>query len=181
MRIFFTLFYRPNHILIIPELLSLPTFFVSKILRVKYSIYSAGTYSSIILEKNWRFAKRAFNSSQNIFPMSEYTKNRIKNKTNNKRIFTVNAGYNDKEYFVRNLEKEKYSIIYVGNLKKRKGFKILCESVLNLPLKIRKNIFIRLIGDFDKKEFSKFSKRLDSKKVKYKIYKNITNAIINFV
>tara|TARA_Y100001978_G_scaffold203509_1_gene230240 strand:+ start:1202 stop:2263 length:1062 start_codon:yes stop_codon:yes gene_type:complete len=182
LRIFFiSIIYRPSHILIIPELLCLPTYIVSKLLNIKYSIYSAGTYSSFILSQRGYFLKKSFLNAKNIFPMSEYTKNRIIEKCNHKRIFVVYAGYNHNQYYKRDIEKEKYSIIYVGNLKKRKGFKVLCDSVISLPISIRKNIFIRLVGSFNKKEFSKYSKILKNKDISFQIFKDISDEQLSIL
>jgi len=181
-RIFlFAIIYKPDHILIIPERLCEPTFFVSRILPVKYSIYCAGTYSSILLEKSGKFSKKAFDSAKNIFPMSNYTKKRIKQFSQNKRIYTVYSGYNDNKYFFRNLEKEKFSIIFVGNLKKRKGLKVLCNAIFNLPLDIQENIKIRLVGQFNPKEFIQFSQLFQEHKIKYKVYSNISDEELSIL
>ena len=176
LRIFFySIFYRPKHIIIVPEPLCKPTFIVSKILNIKYSIYSAGTYSSLLLEKKGVFSKSAFVNATNIFTMSEYTKKRIISKFNSNKICTVFSGYNSKEYYQRNIKKERYSIIFVGNLKRRKGFQILCESIFSLPKDIKEKIFLRLVGVFNKQEFYKFHKLLKLNKVSYKIYTNIND------
>ena len=172
---FYSIYYKPNHIIIIPEPLCKPTFLVSKILKIKYSIYSAGTYSSRLLEKRGKFSRLAFDSATNIFPMSDYTRNRIVMKSTNKNIFTVYSGYNSKEYYPRNIQKDKYSIIFVGNLKKRKGLKILCKSLSNLPEEIKDKLFIRLVGVFNNPEFEKFDKLLKLHNISYKIYSNIND------
>ena len=107
--------------------------------------------------------------------MSEYTRNRIVMKSTNKNIVTVYSGYNSKKYYLRNIKKDKYSIIFVGNLKKRKGLKILCQSLSNLPKDVKDKLFIRLVGVFNRPDFDKFDKLLKLNNIRYKIHSNIND------
>ena len=113
--------------------------------------------------------------------MSNYTKKRIKQFSQNKRIYTVYSGYNHNKYFLRNFEKEKFSIIFVGNLKKRKGLKVLCNAIVKLPLDIKENIKLRLIGQFNSEEFIQFSKLFKEHKIKYKVYSNISDEELSIL
>ena len=80
------------------------------------------------------FYKRAYRLSKKIFTVSEFSKNRIKHFLGNKKEIIVT--YNGISDFILEKSDEEYIkkdyLIFVGNIKKHKGLKILLEAFTEL-------------------------------------------------
>ena len=117
------------------------------------------------------------NKAELIFPMSEYTKKRYLDSGFTKDLVVVKSGYNQDVYKKKNLEKDKnFSLIFVGNLKPRKGFKILIAALKLFKKDELKKLSLSIVTSEFNFKLSKYKKfLLDLPDLKYKIYKGISD------
>ncbi|WP_340261003.1 glycosyltransferase family 4 protein [Roseobacter sp. HKCCA0882] len=122
---------KVSYIIVIPEYHLLSAFFVSQIIGSKVIIYGAGTYSLKAFKKSsllFKLARRRVLWRV----MSEYTKKRISKYDNSVNLTVVGAGVGKKIYQeVQKIKnpKKAFDLIFVGNLKPRKGFKTLSSAL----------------------------------------------------
>lgn len=171
--------FRPDILIMIPEPFALPTFLCNIIpfQRRPYFIYTAGTYAMLMLNKRGLISRLSMKSAALIFSMSEYTKLRYRESNFKENIIVVKSGYNDKKYKRKKLEKDKKcTLIFVGNLKERKGFLTIVESLKLFQSDDLKKIKLNIVTSKFKLKISEYKKILkDIPNLQYKIFVNLSD------
>ena len=127
---------------------------ISKILRVPYTVTCHGTYGALLpsLSKTY---KRAYEESNAIITVSEYTKKRMEQEGIKARYVVIRNGVDKKTFKPKiNPHKKNTTITFVGNLKERKGAQFLLNSMVKVN-KLKPEIKVLILGYVDKhsKEF----------------------------
>lgn len=119
------------------------------------------------------FLKRSYNLSKKIFTVSKFSKNRIENHFGKKKKVIVT--YNGVSKYILDDERKIYNkknyIIYVGNIKKHKGLKILLMAYLEAR-KLGLNKDLVIVGN--QKNFRSKDEKI------IKILENLNNSNIRF-
>lgn len=169
--------FRPDFVIIIPEPFALATFLSNLVPfhRCPYYIYTAGTYAMLMLNKRGYISRLSMKSASLIFSMSEYTKLRYRESNFREEIIVVKSGYNNKKYKKQKLKKDKKcSLIFVGNLKERKGFLTIVEALKLLRRSELKKINLNIVTSKFNLNISDYKKVLnDITNLKYKIFVNL--------
>ena len=157
---------KPNTIIVVPEPLAWPTYFLNKFFNIPTCYFLAGTYSSIFVKKKIR----CINSNDLFAFISKYTleSSGINTKLNRSKI--INPGIDKKKWFHEESEfdqiilkslKGKDYIVFAGrNLKVRKGFEFIYNTFLYLEKNgfINQNIYLVIPGIFSEKTIKKVQK-----------------------
>ena len=171
--------FRPDIVIIIPEPFALANFLSNRISlqRCPYYIYTAGTYAMLMLNKRGYISRLSMKSAALIFSMSEYTKLRYRESNFREEIIVVKSGYKDKKYMRQKLQKDKKcSLVFVGNLKERKGFLTIVEALKLLQNRELKKINLNIVTSKFKFNISDYQKILkDLPNLKYKIFVNLSD------
>ena len=176
--------FRPQNIIAIPEALTLPLFLSNFIIKIPYSIYSAGSYAAIMLTKRGPLARMAMDNCKYIFAMSEYTKNYyLKEKYKEGKIIVVKSGYDESNYKLNKKITKKYGhLLFVGNCKPRKGLHILIKAIKLLPKEISKEIILNIVtSKFDYTSYYNAYKDLlaNVPDLKFKIHCDVSNQFLS--
>ena len=118
--------FRPEHILVIPEHLIIPTFLATRIIRVSYSIPNSERLALVMLASSRQnISKQAMRSAQYHFAASSRTV-KAQKWLPDLTFDVVGCGYEQDIFFKKTDTPYKHGrIIFNGNLKRRKGFRVL--------------------------------------------------------
>ena len=120
-------------------------FVLSKIYKVPYTIAAHGTYG-VLLPFKYLTYRLSFTKASRVITVSNYTKKRMKEIGLEANYEVVKNGV-DKSLFIKseNANKEDL-IVFVGNLKKRKGLAFLIKSLNLLSSEEKKRLKIFVLG-----------------------------------
>ena len=137
---------NPHLIVCVIETLSPLAFFLSRLLSIPYIVISHGTYATLLPAKSIIY-KLAFLRASRVISVSNFTRNKLLSQHGIDSL-VVNPGI-DTSFFhpSTHLKKEPF-ILFVGNMKDRKGFSTLLYALSHLS-SIHTEISITVIGTED--------------------------------
>ena len=130
-----------------------------------------------MVQKRGPIARTSFSKASCIFPMSDYTLDKLRPYINTEMIVAY-AGYDNNSFKHLDLQKLPFSIVYVGNLKPRKGFHVLLSAIKKLNLLSKPKLKLRLVGNFPKPQLDLLMSKYNDL-VSYETYSNISSYHLN--
>jgi len=125
---------------------------------IPYTVTLHGTYA--VITSRHKLFRYFYKKASSVIAVSEYTKSQFISFFKEKKIkvSVINNGVNCEDFYIESSIEKKHQIIFVGNLKNRKGFNILLEALTSIIWK--EKLILQLVGKFNlnKDVISRFEK-----------------------
>jgi|LWDU01.1.fsa_nt_gi glycosyltransferase involved in cell wall biosynthesis len=134
---------------------------LSKIYNIPYTITAHGTYG-VLLPSKYKLYKKSFEQADIVIAVSNYTKSRMTEEGIDSNFTVILNGVDKSIFHPEPLQNKQKKILFVGNLKPRKGLTFLLESLCQ-AYKINRDIELLVIGEVDhsSKQYFKVREYID--------------------
>jgi len=130
---------------------------LSKIYNVPYTITAHGTYG-VLLPSKYKLYKKSFEWADTVIAVSNYTKSRMIEEGIDSSFTVILNGVDKSIFHPGPIQNKQKKILFVGNLKPRKGFSCLLESLCQ-AYKINRDIELLVVGEIDRSSKQYFKMR----------------------
>jgi glycosyltransferase involved in cell wall biosynthesis len=100
---------------------------LSKIYNIPYTITAHGTYA-VLLPSKYKLYKKSFERANIVIADSNYTKSRMIEEGIDSNVIVILPGVDKSIFYPKPQQNRQKNILFVGNLKPRKGLVFLLES-----------------------------------------------------
>ena len=166
----YVLIAQPDLLICNSEKHAMTCLLLKKTLGTKYAVIAHGTYSRRLASKYKGF-KTAFAAADKIICVSNYTRDLLLEYVTGNHIIVINNGVSRSFFSDASISKSK-RICFNGNLKKRKGLRILISALGQLSTKAMQELELVVIGNLNVVEQQKIQKETN---IRIKFFKNISD------
>ena len=176
--ILITISKKPDIIHAVAESYAAVSMLLSRFWKIPYIIISHGTYG-VLLPVKYRLFRLAFKEADRVVAVSHYTLNRMKQENIEFSGQVILNGVDVNKFTSDPLISREKSILFVGNLKKRKGFFDVLK-VMQFVVKHDPGISLWFVGGIDQTslEFVNAKKIIDKSQINVTFFNEINHDLL---